>query len=351
MMNDLERRCSGVQTYDLIALLSDMRGGSGREANVGKKAAELLRPYAEDALYRDGSVTGHIGKNPEKPTLLLCAHLDQVSFQVTDITDEGFLRIGCVGGIDRRLLLGQAVTVCGAEMLPGVISILPPHLLKGEQAVPEDSMLCVDLGFSSAEQLHGKVSRGDAVYYETTCKKLQNDAMTGSALDDRCGAAAVLLAAEQLAKEPELPCNVTVYFSGQEERSGRGAKLAALNEKPDYAIAVDVTFGMAHGESPSECMTPGKGPAIGISPVLSREMSDRLIETAKRADIPYQIEVMNGKTGTDADSLALAPGGCEAATVSVPLRYMHTPVEVIAVSDIEKTAHLLIEYAKECGRE
>jgi len=339
-----------LQIYELTALLSDLRGGSGRESTVGEKAASLLKPYAPDAQYRDGSVVGHIGKNPEKPTLLLCAHLDQVSFLVTDITEDGFLRIGAVGGIDRRLLLGQAVTVIGSETLYGVISILPPHLLKGEQAVPEDAQLCVDLGVSSAKALEGKVSRGDSVYYATTCKQLQHDYMTGSALDDRCGVAAVLLAAEQLAQEPELPCNVTVYFSGQEERSGRGAKLAALNEQPDYAIAVDVTFGMAHGEDQKECMTLKKGPAIGISPVLSAEMSRHLIRTAERAGIPYQIEVMPGSTGTDADSLALSPGGCEAATVSIPLRYMHTPVEVIALSDVEKTAQLLTEYAKECGR-
>ncbi|MBQ8922295.1 MAG: M20/M25/M40 family metallo-hydrolase [Oscillospiraceae bacterium] len=339
-----------MQTYEMIARLSDLRGGSGREQAVGETAAELLRAFAPDAHYGDGSVVGHIGQDTGKPTLLLCAHLDQVGFMVTDITEDGFLRIGAVGGIDRRLLLGQAVTVIGSETLSGVISILPPHLLKGEQAVPEDAQLCVDLGVSSAEALTGRVARGDRVYYAATCKKLQNDYMTGSALDDRCGVAAVLLAAEQLAGEPDLPCNVTVYFSGQEERSGRGAKLAAVNEQPDYAIAVDVTFGMAHGEDPKECMTLKKGPAVGISSVLSAEMSRHLMQTAERAGIPYQTEVMPGTTGTDADSLALSPGGCEAATVSIPLRYMHTPVEVIAVSDVEQTAQLLTEYAKECGR-
>ncbi len=339
-----------MQTYETIAFLSGLCSGSGREDAAGNVAAGLLRPFAPDAEYCDGSVVGHIGKIGQKPSLLLCAHLDQVSFLVTDITEDGFLRIGAVGGIDRRLLLGQAVTVIGAETMQGVISILPPHLLQGEQAVPDDTQLCVDLGVSSAKALEGRIARGDAVYYATSCKKMQHDIITGPALDDRCGVAAVLLAAEQLAQEPELPCSVTVYFSGQEERGGRGAKLAALNEQPDYAIAVDVTFGMAHGEDPKECMTLQKGPAIGISPVLSREMSDKLIAAAKRAEIPYQIEVMPGQTGTDADSLALAPGGCETATVSIPLRYMHTPVEVIALSDVEKTAQLLTEYAKECGR-
>ena len=173
--------------------------------------------------------------------------------------------------------------------------------------------------------------------------------MTGSALDDRCCVAAVILAAEQISKMKNLPCNVTIVLSGQEERGGRGAKLAAANEHPDYAIAVDVTFGLAHGEDPSECYVLGKGPAIGISPVLSAELSEALSETARAAGIPHQTEVMPGTTGTDADALALAPSGCAAGTVSVPLRYMHAPVEVIDITDVEQTAALLAAYAERCG--
>ncbi len=336
-------------SYDMIAALADLRGVSGRETAVGQAAADMLRAFAPDAEYRDGSVTAHIGTDSGKPTLLFCAHLDQVGFLVTDITPDGFLRIGAVGGIDRRLLLGQPVLVQGKETLRGVISILPPHLLQGEQAVPEFSQLCVDLGVSSAEVLAGKVAPGDAVYYDTACKKLLGSRMTGSALDDRCCAAAVIMAAEQISKKQNLPCNVTVVLSGQEERGGRGAKLAAANEHPDYAIAVDVTFGLAHGEDPAECYALGKGPAIGISPVLSAELSAALTETAEAAGIPYQTEVMPGTTGTDADALALAPSGCAAGTVSVPLRYMHTPVEVIDVTDVEQTAALLAAYAERCG--
>ena len=338
--------------YERIAALADLRGVSGRETAVGEAAAEQLRKYVPDAAYRDGSVTAHLRQDDAKPTLLLCAHLDQVGFLVTAVTPDGFLRIGSVGGIDHRLLLGQPVTVDGrGGVFSGVISILPPHLLTGDQAVPEDAQLCVDLGFASAEALADKVAPGDAVYYGTTCKKLQNQRMTGSALDDRCCVAALLMTAEMLASAENLPCNVTFVLSGQEERSGRGARLAAANEPADYAIAVDVTFGMAHGEDPHECMELGKGPAIGISPVLSQELSEALIAAAKHADIAYQLEIMNGSTGTDADSLALAPAGCRAGTVSVPLRNMHTPVEVIDISDVEKTAQLLAEFAKECGAE
>ena len=337
-------------SYDLIAALSDLRGISGRESDIGAAVAALILPFAPDARYNDGNVTAHIGQNPAKPTLTLCAHLDQVGFLVTDITPDGFLRIGSVGGIDHRLLLGQPVTVAGTEIFRGVISILPPHLLRDEQTVPEDSQLCVDLGFDSAEALRGKVSRGDAVYYATECRPLQGTRMTGSALDDRCGAACLILAAEQISRMDNLPCNVTFVFSGQEERSGRGAKRAAFAETPDYAIAVDVTFGLAHGEDPKETFALGGGPAIGISSVLDPALSDALTETAKELQIPFQTEVMPGSTGTDADALALAPGGAHAGTVSIPLRYMHTPVEVIDIQDVERTAQLLAAFAGRCGK-
>lgn len=336
-------------SYDMIAALSDLRGISGREAAVGKAVAERIRPYAPDVRCDDGNIIARIGQDSAKPSLMFCAHLDQVGFFVTDITPEGFLRIGAVGGVDHRLLLGQPVTVLGTETLSGVISILPPHLLKGEQAVPDDTQLCVDLGFDSADALRGKVSRGDAVCFAAKCRPLLGTRMTGSALDDRCGAASLILAAEQISRMENLPCNVIFAFAAQEERSGRGAKRAAFAERPDYAIAVDVTFGLAYGESEQETFALGGGPAIGISSVLDPEVSDALTHTAKNHHIPYQIEIMPEATGTDADALALAPNGCKAGTVSIPLRYMHTPVEVIDIRDVELTAQLLAAFAGRCG--
>ena len=337
-------------TYKIIAALCGMRGVSGREHTVAAAAAEMLRPFAPDAAVRGGNVVAHIGSDAQKPSLMLCAHLDQVGFFVTDITPEGFLRIGAVGGMDRRLLLGQRVEVAGTEPLMGVISILPPHLLKGEQAVPSFESLCVDLGFTSAESLGSRVKRGDAVYFSADCKQLLGTRMTAPALDDRCGAAALILAAEQLSKAEDLPCNIIIVLSVQEERSRRGAKISAFSEQPDFGIAVDVTFGLSHDSSPSETYPLGKGPAIGISPVLDQALSYALIAAAEDAKIPYQLEIMTETTGTDADMFALAPQGCAAGTVSIPLRYMHTPAEVIDTADVEQTAALLAAFAGRCGR-
>lgn len=338
-----------ISLYDITKELCAARGVSGREQSAAETAVRLLKPFAPDAAYRGGNVIAHIGSDPQKPSLMLCAHLDQVGFLVTDITEDGFLRIGAVGGIDRRLLLGQAVTVMGSVPLPGVISILPPHLLQGEQAVPEFGALCVDLGYPDAGSLAGKVQRGDAVYFDAPCRRLAGSRMTAPALDDRCGIAAVIAAAEQISRNPALSCNVILAFVNQEERSGhRGAKTAAFAERPDYAVAVDVTFGAAHGESPQETFPLGKGPAIGISAVLDPALSDALIAAAESEKIPYQLEIMPESTGTDADVLALAPAGCAAGTVSIPLRYMHTPVEVIDLDDVQQTAALLAAFAGRC---
>ena len=322
---------------------------SGREQAEAERLAAYLSKFAQNAAVHEGYVSAQLGNDENKPNLLLCAHIDQVGFLVTDITEDGFLRIGPVGGIDRRLLLGQPVMIWGKAHLFGVISILPPHLTGGDQAVPEWGGFCVDTGYSSAEELKDKVSRGDAVTFCADEHSLLGNRIVNQGLDNRAGAAAVLCAAEELSQCENLPFNVTVAFSFQEERSGRGAKLAAANLNPDLAIAVDTTFGYAHGENPQETFPLGSGAAIGISPVLSKVLSDRLTETAEKHKIPWTPEVMTGTTGTDADSLALAPGGCKVCTVSIPIRNMHTPVEVLDLADVVSTVRLLVEFAKEGG--
>ena len=331
-----------------FTLTSDI---SGREQAFAKRIAERFAqsvPNAVNTAVHEGYVSAQLGNDPGKPNLLFCAHIDVVGFLVTDITADGFLRIGPVGGIDRRLLLGQPVMIWGKKHIFGVISILPPHLMQGDQAVPEWGSLCVDTGYDSAEALSDKVSRGDAVTFCDNEQRLLGNRISGAGLDNRAGAAAVMLAAETLGQCGELPCNLTFAFSFQEERSGRGAKLAAANLKPDIAIAVDTTFAMAHGEDPQECFPLGSGAAIGISPVLSKALSDRLIRTAQQHEIPWTAEIMTSTTGTDADALALAPGGCAAGTVSIPIRNMHTPVEVLDLADVQSTVDLLVSFAKEC---
>lgn len=138
-----------------------------------------------------------------------------------------------------------------------------------------------------------------------------------------------------------------MIFSSQEELGERGAAIGAFEINPDIAIAVDVSFAFAKGENEQKCGYLGKGPMIGISPSLSKEISHKFIDTAKNSKIPYQLEVMNGLTSTNADRYSVNREGAESCTVSIPLRNMHTPVEVIDISDVEFTGKLLAEFIKE----
>ena len=328
-----------------VVSLSEISGTSGSESKAAQLALGMLREYCPDAEIINGNVTGKFGTHREGlPSLLLDAHIDQIGFAVTYITDDGFIKVGNIGGIDRRLLPAQPVIVHGSRNIKGVICSVPPHLTSGGSEVLEMDDVAIDTGLTK-EELEKLVSLGDSVTFDVTCRDLIGSRITGGALDDRCGVASILYALELL-KGSDLAYNVTVLFSTQEEVGERGAKIGAFEITPDIALAVDVSFAYAIGEEESKCGYLGKGPMIGISPSLSREISDELINTAKSADIPYQIEVMSGLTGTNADRFSVNRCGAKACTVSIPLRNMHTPVEVIDITDAEQTAKLLAAYIR-----
>ena len=332
-----------MELKDTIVSLSQAYGASGNESPAAELALLMLRAYCPDAEIIGGNVIGTFGKKDESlPTLVLDAHIDQVGFVVTYITDEGFIKIGSIGGIDRRLLPAQPVIIHGKRDIKGVICSVPPHLTGGSGSVLSFDDAAIDTGMTKAE-LEEIVSLGDSITFDVKCRDLLGTRMTGGALDDRCGVASILYALELL-KGKELAYNVTVVFSVQEEVGERGAKTGAFNTAPDVALAVDVSFAYANGEDEEKCGYLGKGPMIGISPSLSREISDRLIEVSKQNDIPYQIEVMSGMTSTNADQYSVSRGGAKTCTVSIPLRNMHTPVEIIDVNDVELTAELLAAF-------
>ena len=332
-----------MELKNTIVSLSEVYGASGNESPAAEMALAMLKEYCPDAQIIGGNIIGtFVEKNESLPTLVLDAHIDQVGFVVTYITDEGFIKIGSVGGLDRRLLPAQPVVIHGKRDIKGVICSVPPHLTGGSGKVLSFDEIAIDTGMTKAE-LEEAVSLGDSITFDVKCRDLIGSRMTGGALDDRCGVASILYALELL-KGADLAYNVTVVFSVQEEVGERGAKTGAFVTAPDIALAVDVSFAYASGEDEEKCGYLGKGPMIGISPSLSREVSDRLIEVSKQNDIPYQIEVMSGMTSTNADQYSVSRGGAKTCTVSIPLRNMHTPVEVIDVKDVELTAKLLAAF-------
>ena len=326
--------------------LADAKGVSGDENEAAQLALSYLKNYTDDCFIRNGNVIGNFGERREgKKHILIDAHIDQIGFVVSYITDDGFLKISNCGGIDRRLLLAQQVTVMGKEKIDGVICSIPPHLEKDDSKVPELSDICIDIGMTK-EEAEKTVSLGDKIVFRQKSAELLGDRITGAALDDRCGAAAILYAVDRL-KNEQVNCSYTVLFSTQEEVGERGAKIGVFDISPDIALAVDVSFALTSDDSELKCGKMGKGCMIGFAPTLDRELSRQLADIAEKNGLPYQREIMGGETGTNADRFSVNCGGVKTCTLSIPLKYMHTPVEVISMSDVENTGELIAAYIKE----
>ena len=328
-------------TVDLLYRLTSATGVSGAEENIVSVLSEILEPYGEVTVDSLNTVCCTFGEGYH---FLLDAHIDEIGLIVTEITDDGFIRVDKCGGIDRRILLGYEVSVWGKKELFGVISTLPPHLIKDEDKnkTPEFKDIAIDTGLSKTE-LDELVKPGDRVTLRRNFTMLLNNRISASCLDDRAGVAALLLTLDELKK---LNCKVTVMLSSQEEVGGQGAKAAAYSKQADEAIAVDVSFAYAPDCDRRDTKELGKGSMIGFSPILNKDMSNALVDTAKAENIPFQYEIMSSRTGTNADAITVTESGIKTALISIPQRYMHQPVEVVDISDIENVSQLIVAYIK-----
>ncbi len=315
--------------------------------HAGQVLAEKLAAYVPevhtDAL---GNVWGvRPAASSNAPTLLLEAHLDEIGFIVTEVLENGFLRVSPCGGVDARVVAAQPVTVLCDEPRSGVFCSTPPHLQGGDQSLMSIEDRGIDVGLSG-EEAKAAVPVGTRVMFAPHFDRLMGDRVCAKALDDRAGCAAILQTLELL-KNEELSCNVAVLFCVQEELGTRGAAPAAFAITPDAAIAVDVSFAHTPDANRSDCGVLGGGAMLGISPVLDQEITEQLRTLAQAQEIAVQYEVMGGKTGTDADAMTLVKEGIPTGLLSIPLRYMHTPVEVASLSDIQAVADLMAAFAKE----
>ena len=335
---------------EMLGRLCVLSGPSGFETHVTRAAAELLRPLVDEVYTtRLGSVVGvrRCGReNAHK--LLLDAHLDEIGFMVTG-HDEGFLRFAPLGGVDPRMLPDREVVVLTDPPIHGVVACLPPHVQTAEdmgKSLPVKD-LYIDVGLSR-EEAEKRVPVGTPATYRGGCAPLGEDLLSGKALDDRCGFAVLLDVLERL-KGKELPVDLYVLGSTQEETHSTGAITAAYEIAPRLCVAVDVTHGDSPDASKHETFKLGGGPVIGVGPNCARSLSGRLKELAKELDMPIQIEVMSGSSGTNAWPIQVSREGVATAVVSIPERYMHTPVEVVHRKDLEDTAKLLAAFVESLG--
>ncbi len=299
----------------------------------------------ELSLSRLGSLHGlKRGSAPKpRPSVMVAAHMDAIGLIVTNINGE-FLHIAEIGGVDIRVLPGQAVTVHGTSELPGIIVQPPAHLLpKGasEGAIALKHLL-VDVGLS-ARQVANKVKIGDIISFATPPTEMSGGTLAGHSLDNRASVAALTLCLEELQSRNHA-WDVQAVATVQEEVGAQGARTSAFQLRPDLAIAVDVTFAKGPGANNWETFELGSGPTIGWGPVIHPFLYKQFKELAEKLEMPYNTEVLPTRTGTDGDVMQMVAEGIPTIVVSFPIRYMHTPVEMVALKDIQRTGHLLAEF-------
>lgn len=333
---------------DLPSVLMKLSETCGvRESQPAAKAIleELSALGIEAAPDTAGNLAARCGcRDAGATNILLEAHYDEIAFIVTDITPDGFLRVGKVGGPDLRVLAGHEVTVFGKEPMFGVFCCRPPHLTGEEErkkAIPIDEA-AVDIGFDH-DKAASLVEPGDFVFLRRKPMELAPGIITGKALDNRAGCAVVLRTLEKLQKV-SLACTVSAVFALGEELGERGIVPGAFAAAPDEALIVDTSFALTQDSPEEKCGHMGEGPMVGHSPILDAGLTQAVCVAADAAGIRFQHEIMSGRTGTDADAAAVTRGGVRTALLSVPLRYMHTANEVVAVSDVEATADVLASY-------
>lgn len=335
------------ETLSALCLKS---GPSGREGPVAELAAQLLAPFV-DEVRRDpfGNVLGirRCGR-PDAKRVVLDAHLDEVGLLLTGAKD-GFLQFRAVGGVDPRMLPNREVTILAEEPLFGLIAVLPPHVLKAgdsDKSIPI-SDLYIDAGLTQKE---AEALVGTFAVLRGSFRELQNDTVSTKALDDRAGFVALLRTAELL-KDTTLDVDLYLLGSSREEVNGSGALVGAFGIRPHCFVAVDVTHARTPDGPKEQTFPAGKGTVIGIGPNIARWMSRRLIAKAEAEQIPWSPEVMTGHSGTNAWGVQTAREGIATAVLSLPLKYMHSPVETLALSDLEDTARLLAAFVRNLGEE
>lgn len=314
---------------------------SGWEEAIQEKALAYGREFA-GAQLTDPSGNAISVVNPQAPhKVLLCGHIDEIGFVITHIDESGRLHLMGAGGVRPRLYLGSPVQIWHeGNMVSGVVAVSSDLLKKDKTEVSD---LLVDIGANSREEAAQAVAVGDPVCADTQVRELLNDRFTCRALDDRTGAFVVLEAAKQAAAKG---ASIGIYAATTvgEETTGRGAYYAAARIQPDCAIAVDVTWASdAPGTNPSETgeVKVGGGPVLCMASSVNKKMNALLKQAAEQLDMNLQWEIATGRTGTDGDTVNRAAEGIPMALVSIPLRYMHSSVEVGSWKDLEDCINLL----------
>jgi endoglucanase len=328
-------------------------GPSGYEqapAAVFRDAAGAFADVTHDSV---GSTVATVRGTGDGRSMAVVGHIDDIGLIVHHIDDDGFLWFTGVGGWDPVILVGQRVEVSTREgKLFGVVGKKPIHLLKTEESrkkAPELKGLHIDIGAKDGDEARAKVRIGDVAVIAGEPVELPNGRLVSRSLDNRLGCFVALETARLVAEAGGAPGDVYATAVAQEEITFAGARTTAFSLQPDVAIAVDVTFATdAPGLDEKELGRHrfGTGPVIGRGSTLDPAVFELLHATAEKEGIPFTVAASARSTGTDADAIHIAAAGIPTGVVSIPLRYMHSPVEMVQLDDVENTARLLAAFAQ-----
>jgi putative aminopeptidase FrvX len=332
---------------DTLRALLTAPGPSGYEtapAKVWREAAEAFAQVSGDTL---GSSVARVAGTGDGPRLAVVGHIDEIGLIVTHVSDEGFLHFIGVGGWDAQILVGQRVEVVTREgRIPGLVGKKPIHLLKEEdrKKVAEMKDLHIDVGAKDGDEARALVRIGDVAVIAGEPVELPNGRLASRSLDNRLGAYVALEAARLVSEAGGAPGEVAAVAPVQEEITFAGARTTAFALEPDLAVVVDVTHATdAPGVEPRELGKHelGSGPVIERGSIISPAVFEHLHDTAEAEGIPFTVAASARSTGTDADAIHISRAGVPTGVVSIPLRYMHSPVEMVELADVEAAARLI----------
>ncbi|MBI3409261.1 MAG: M42 family metallopeptidase [Planctomycetes bacterium] len=336
-------------SFTFLKSLLQTPSPSGYERQIQDVVRTWAKPLAHDVRTdRHGNVIAVL--NPQgKPRIMLAGHCDQIALMVQHIDDAGFLYVQPMGGWDMQILLGQNLMVWTKDGgVPAVVARKAPHVLTSEEKnkVPQFHDVWIDIGAKDKKDAEALVTPGDTVTVDLTCRELRNGLFTSPGLDDKVGVWTVMETL-RLLHNTSLEAAVFCVSTVQEEIGLRGATTSAYGIHPTVGIAVDVTHATDTPGNEKKQLGEVKlaaGPVLSRGPNINPHVFERLSATAKAHEIPIQPRGVPRATGTDANAMQLARDGVATGLVGIPNRYMHSPVEIVCLDDLDRAARLLAEF-------
>ena len=341
-----------MSTPALLQRLLTAPGPPGHEEAPAAVWREVAAEFADDVSSdRMGSSIARVNGNGDNPLLAVIGHIDEIALLVSHVSDKGFLHVNGSGGWDPQVLVGQRVEVLTRSgKVPGVIGRKPIHVLEGEERkkAVELKGLHVDIGVRDSEEARSLVHEGDPIVITAEPLELRDGRLASRSLDNRLGAYVALEVARRVSDAGGGVGPVAGVAAVQEEIGLHGARAVAYGLQPDMAVVVDVTHatdapGVDAGELGEHGL--GSGPVITRGAIVSRPLNDLLDKAAESVGIECTTEAAGSSTGTDADVVHMSRTGVPTAVVSIPLRYMHSPVELVELGDVEATIEVLAALA------